>query len=53
MNYTLAKGMDLGFYGAYAFLSDWETYNSAGVTTVGAADADDIYKMYVRMNYAF
>jgi len=50
VNYTLTKGLDLGLYGAYAFLSDWESY-SAGVAT--AVDADDIWKAYVRLNYAF
>lgn len=50
LNYTVAKGMDIGIYGAYAFLSDWESY-VGGVAT--AEDADDIYKVYLRMNYAF
>jgi hypothetical protein len=50
VNYALAKGLDLGLYGAYAFLSDWEAY-PAGVAT--AVDADDIWKTYVRLNYAF
>ena len=50
LNYTVAKGMDIGLYGAYAFLSDWESY-VGGVAT--AQDADDIYKVYLRMNYAF
>ena len=54
VNYTLAKGLDLGLYGAYAFLTDWEDY---GAQTVGTAnmtkDADDIFKTYFRMNYAF
>lgn len=54
VNYTLVKGLDLGLYGAYAFLTDWENYGS---NTVGAAnlsqDADNIFKTYFRMNYAF
>ncbi|OGP22454.1 MAG: hypothetical protein A2X90_06720 [Deltaproteobacteria bacterium GWA2_65_63] len=54
VNYSLVKGLDLGLYGAYAFLTDWEDY---GAQSVGAAtltqDADDIYKAYLRMNYAF
>jgi hypothetical protein len=54
VNWTVAKGMDVGLYGAYAFLQDWEAYSTAGVTTVGTSqDADDIYKMMFRMNYAF
>ncbi len=54
VNYTLVKGLDLGLYGAYAFLTDWEDYGSQ---TVGRAnmtqDADNIFKTYFRMNYAF
>jgi hypothetical protein len=50
LNYTVAKGMDVGLYGAYAFLSDWESYVGGVATT---QDADDIYKVYLRMNYAF
>jgi hypothetical protein len=52
VNYTVAKGMDLGIYGAYAFLQDWESYSGPGGTAT-AQDADDIYKLYFRMNYAF
>lgn len=51
VNYTVAKGMDIGLYGAYAFLSDWESYTATGVAT--AQDADDMFKVYLRMNYAF
>lgn len=54
LNYTIVKGMDIGIYGAYAFLKDWEDY---GAQTVGVAnmtqDADNIYKAMFRMNYAF
>lgn len=50
-NYTISKGMDIGVYGAYAFLSDWESYTAAGVAT--NQDADDIWKAYLRLNYAF
>jgi hypothetical protein len=57
VNYSLAKGLDLGLYGAYAFLSDWENYLGADRMTVGVAnmtqDADNIFKTYFRMNYAF
>jgi hypothetical protein len=52
VNFALAKGLDLGLYGAYAFLSDWESYSAAGVASA-TADADDIWKGYVRLNYAF
>jgi hypothetical protein len=52
VNFALAKGLDLGFYGAYAFLSDWESYSAAGVASP-TADADDIWKAYARLNYAF
>jgi len=54
LNYTIVKGMDIGIYGAYAWLTDWENY---GQTTVGVAnvlqEADNIYKAMFRMNYAF
>lgn len=54
VNYALVKGLDLGLYGAYAFLTDWEDY---GKSSVGVAnmtrDADNIFKTYFRMNYAF
>jgi hypothetical protein len=52
VNWTVAKGMDVGLYGAYAFLQDWESYNGPGGTAT-AQDADDIYKLFFRMNYAF
>ena len=54
LNYTIVKGMDIGIYGAYAWLTDWENY---GAQTVGVAnvreDADNVYKAMFRMNYAF
>jgi hypothetical protein len=54
VNYALVKGMDIGLYGAYVFLTDWEDYGRLGT---GVADltqkADNIYKAYVRMNYVF
>jgi hypothetical protein len=56
VNYTLAKGLDLGLYGAYAFLSDWESYAPGAIANSLVAttqDADDIWKGYVRLNYAF
>jgi len=51
VNYTLAKGLTVGLYGAYAFLSDWEDYSTGFAST--AKDADDIYRAYARLNYAF
>ncbi|GAB4246642.1 MAG: hypothetical protein OHK0028_24240 [Deltaproteobacteria bacterium] len=54
VNYALVKGLDLGLYGAYAFLTDWEDYGPTGAGTANLSkDADDIYKLYLRMNYAF
>jgi len=54
LNYQVQKGMDLGIYGAYAFLQDWEDYGAQTVGTANLAkDADDIYKVMFRMNYAF
>jgi len=51
VNFALAKGLDFGIYGAYAMLNDWEDY-SAG-TASSTVDADDIWKGYLRLNYAF
>jgi hypothetical protein len=54
VNYALVKGLDLGLYGAYAFLTDWEDYGAQTVGTANLAqEADNIYKAYFRMNYAF
>ena len=58
LNYTIVKGMDIGIYGAYAFLSDWENYGTSPTGAVlGPAimtsEADNIYKTMFRMNYAF
>jgi hypothetical protein len=58
VNYALQKGLDIGLYGAYAFLSDWESYGTAlGTATATPVDlsqkADNIYKAMFRMNYAF
>jgi hypothetical protein len=54
VNYTLVKGLDLGLYGAYAFLTDWEDYGKGAVNVANMTrDADDIYKAMFRMNYAF
>ncbi len=53
VNYNVTKGVDVGLYGAYAFLSDWESFSGAGGTAVLTEDADNIYKLYARLNYAF
>lgn len=54
LNYQVQKGMDLGIYGAYAFLTDWEDYGAQAIGTANLAkDADNIYKVMFRMNYAF
>lgn len=55
VNYSLVKGVDLGLYGAYASLTDWENYVTvAGNTTADlTSDADDIFKLYARLNYSF
>ncbi len=58
VNYALVKGLDLGLYGAYGFLSDWEDYGGKqGATNATGANmnekADDIYKAMFRLNYAF
>lgn len=54
VNYTLVKGLDLGLYGAYAFLTDWEDYGKLGVGPANLSqDADNIWKTFFRMNYAF
>ncbi|MCR4310573.1 MAG: hypothetical protein NUW14_11250 [Deltaproteobacteria bacterium] len=54
LNYTIVKGMDIGVYGAYAFLTDWEDYGAQAVTVANVTqDADNIYKAMFRMNYAF
>lgn len=59
VNYNLLKGIDLGLYGAYAFLTDWESYTGAGGQALantagnGFVDGDDIFKFYARANYSF
>jgi hypothetical protein len=51
VNFALVKGLDFGIYGAYAMLNDWEDY-TGGVAS-DTVDADDIWKGYLRLNYAF
>ena len=53
VNYALMKGLDLGLYGAYAFLSDWESYGTGSGVANLSQEADNIFKTYFRMNYAF
>ena len=51
VNYAVVKGIDLGLYGAYAFLTDWEDFTSSGADLT--QDADDVFKVYARLNYGF
>ncbi len=54
LNYQVQKGMDVGIYGAYAFLQDWEDYGAQAIGVANTSkEADDIYKVMLRMNYAF
>lgn len=54
VNYAIVKGMDLGLYGAYVFLSDWEDYGRLGNGVANFNQKpDNIYKAYARINYAF
>ncbi len=53
VNYNVTKGVDVGLYGAYAFLSDWESFSGPGGRADLTKDADNIYKVYARVNYAF
>jgi hypothetical protein len=46
VNYNIMKGLDVGFYAAYAFLGDF--YKPTAST-----DPDDVYTMFLRLNYAF
>ncbi len=57
VNYNVTKGVDVGLYGAYAFLSDWKSYSRTVGTDTAVVDltkdADNVYKVYARLNYAF
>lgn len=53
VNYNITKGLDVGLYGAYAFLTDWENFRGPGATAIVTEDADNIYKVFARLNYAF
>jgi len=46
VNYAVTKGLDLGLYGAYAFLDD-------AYTVPGSSDPDDPYQLYARLNFSF
>jgi hypothetical protein len=46
VNYMISKGLDIGVYGAYAFLG------SAYDVTSGS-DRDDPYMLYARLNFGF
>jgi hypothetical protein len=46
IDYNLAKGLDVGVVGAYAFIGDF--YNSDG-----SPDIEDAWTSYARINYAF
>ena len=52
VNYNIMKGLDFGLYGAYAMIGDF--YN--GTVTSGSLannDPDDVWSMFLRLNYAF
>lgn len=46
VNYSLLKGLDVGLYGAYAWLGD---FFKPSATT----DADNAFDLHARINYAF
>jgi len=49
VNYNIAKGLDFGLYGAYAWLGDYYKSNVAGAQ----GDPDDVWDARFRLNYAF
>jgi hypothetical protein len=49
VNYNIAKGLDFGLYGAYAWLGDYYKSNVAGAQS----DPDDVWDARFRLNYAF
>jgi len=52
VNYNLAKGLDVGLYGAYCFLGSF--YDRSSTTTPTASNSpDDLYTLFTRLNYAF
>jgi hypothetical protein len=46
IDYNLAKGLDVGVVGAYAFIGDFYNFN-------GSPDIEDAWSSYARVNYAF
>jgi hypothetical protein len=50
VNYNISKGLDLGLYGAYAFLGSAYDLNAAGTA---AQDPDDLYSVFARLNFTF
>ena len=50
VNYSIMKGLDLGLYGAYAWLGSAYDKTADGTAT---QDADDPYMVYARLNYGF
>jgi hypothetical protein len=50
VNYNIMKGLDFGFYAAYAMLGGYFEQTVAGVTF---PDPDDVYSLFLRLNYAF
>jgi hypothetical protein len=46
IDYNLAKGLDVGLVGAYAFIGDF-------LNTTGSPDFEDAWTSYARVNYAF
>ncbi len=49
LNYLVTKGLTVGVYGAYGFLSDTPAANDATRTQ----EADDLYQAIWRLNYSF
>ena len=48
IDYNIAKGLDVGVVGAYAFIGDF--YNS---NAPGSHDVKDAWTSYARINYAY
>ncbi|HEX9192069.1 MAG TPA: porin [Candidatus Deferrimicrobiaceae bacterium] len=54
VNYNIMKGLDFGLYGAWAMLGDfYKGGGPTGTVTSSNNDPDDLYTMYMRLNYAF
>ena len=48
IDYNIAKGLDVGVVGAYAFIGDFYNFN-----TPGSHDIEDAWTSYARINYSF